>query len=79
DFNRAQSEYALEKLARMNSSQAQGAYDVVIKGQKFSPEKAQELADYIAFRLTRTESESLAKWRDDKTKTSQYLPLTETR
>ncbi|MBO0181184.1 lytic murein transglycosylase, partial [Vibrio parahaemolyticus] len=27
----------------------------------------------------RTESESLAKWRDDKTKTSQYLPLIETR
>ncbi|WP_411913002.1 murein transglycosylase [Vibrio sp. Vb0718] len=79
DFNRAQSEYALEKLARMNTSQAQGAYDAVIKGQKFSPEKAQELADYIAFRLTRTESESLAKWRDDKTKTSQYLPLIETR
>ena len=63
----------------MNTSQAQGAYDAVIKGQKFSPEKAQELADYIAFRLTRTESESLAKWRDDKTKTSQYLPLIETR
>ncbi|NVC92603.1 murein transglycosylase [Vibrio natriegens] len=79
DFNRAQSQYALEKLARMNIEQAQQAYDSVVKGQKFSPEKAQSLADYIAFRLTRTESASLAKWRDDKTKTSQDLPLIETR
>ncbi|WMN87762.1 murein transglycosylase [Vibrio parahaemolyticus] len=79
DFNRAQSQYALEKLARMNIEQAQQAYDSVVKGQKFSPEKAQSLADYIAFRLTRTESVSLAKWRDDKTKTSQDLPLIETR
>ncbi|ANQ25493.1 lytic murein transglycosylase [Vibrio natriegens] len=79
DINRAQSQYALEKLARMNIEQAQQAYDSVVKGQKFSPEKAQSLADYIAFRLTRTESASLAKWRDDKTKTSQDLPLIETR
>ncbi|MFN1551666.1 murein transglycosylase [Vibrio natriegens] len=79
DFNRAQSQYALEKLARMNIEQAQQAYDSVVKGQKFSPEKAQSLANYIAFRLTRTESASLAKWRDDKTKTSQDLPLIETR
>ena len=79
DFYRAQSEYALEKLARMNIEQAQQAYDSVVKGQKFSPEKAQSLADYIAFRLTRTESARLAKWRDDKTKSSQYLPLIETR
>ncbi|MBR9875033.1 MAG: transglycosylase SLT domain-containing protein [Vibrionaceae bacterium] len=79
DFNRAQSEYALEKLARMNIEQAQQAYDSVVKGQNFSPEKAQSLADYIAFRLTRTESANLAKWRDDKTKTSQDLPLIETR
>nr|WP_319555664.1 transglycosylase SLT domain-containing protein [uncultured Vibrio sp.] len=79
DFNRAQSQYALEKLARMNIEQAQQAYDSVVKGQKFSPEKAQSLADYIAFRLTRTESARLAQWRDDKTKTSQYLPLIETR
>ncbi|BDR14489.1 murein transglycosylase [Vibrio sp. STUT-A11] len=79
DFYRTQSEYALEKLARMNIEQAQQAYDSVVKGQKFSPEKAQSLADYIAFRLTRTESSRLAKWRDDKTKSSQYLPLIETR
>ncbi len=79
DFYRTQSEYALEKLARMNIEQAQQAYDSVVKGQKFSPEKAQSLADYIAFRLTRTESARLAKWRDDKTKSSQYLPLIETR
>ncbi len=49
------------------------------KGQKFSAEKARSLADYIAFRLTRTESASLAKWRDDITKTSQNEPLIETR
>ncbi|MDV6252441.1 transglycosylase SLT domain-containing protein [Vibrio sp. EA2] len=79
DFYRTQSEFALEKLARMDIEEAQQAYDSVIKGQKFSPEKAQSLADYIAFRLTRTESARLAKWRDDKTKTSQYLPLIETR
>ena len=79
DFYRTQSEYALEKLARMNIEQAQQAYDSVVKGQKFSPEQAQSLADYIAFRLTRTESARLAKWRDDKTKSSKYLPLIETR
>ncbi|WP_321283537.1 murein transglycosylase [uncultured Vibrio sp.] len=79
NFYRTQSEYALEKLARMNIEQAQQAYDSVVKGQKFSPEKAQSLADYIAFRLTRTESARLAQWRDDKTKSSQYLPLIETR
>jgi soluble lytic murein transglycosylase len=79
DFYRAQSAYALEKLARMDINQAQKAYAPVVKGQKFSAEKAQSLADYIAFRLTRTESASLAKWRDDMTKTSQDLPLIETR
>ncbi|MEX3072278.1 murein transglycosylase [Vibrio alginolyticus] len=79
DFYRAQSEYALEKLARMDAEQAQQAYDQVIKGQKFSADKARSLADYIAFRLTRTESSSMAKWRDDKTKTSQNIPLIETR
>ncbi|HDM8222255.1 TPA: transglycosylase SLT domain-containing protein [Vibrio campbellii] len=79
DFNRAQSEYALEKLARKNTKQAQEAYATVVKGQKFSSEKAQALADYIAIRLIRTESDSLAQWRDDKTKTSQDLPLIESR
>ncbi|CAE6885837.1 COG0741 Soluble lytic murein transglycosylase and related regulatory proteins (some contain LysM invasin domains) [Vibrio sp. B1FLJ16] len=79
DFYRAQSEYALEKLARMDAEQAQQAYDQVIKGQKFSADKARSLADYIAFRLTRTESSSMAKWRDDKTKISQNIPLIETR
>ncbi len=79
DFYRVQSEYALEKLARMNINQAQQAYAQVVTGQKFTAEKAQSLADYIAFRLTRTESASLAKWRDDKTKTSQDIPLIETR
>ncbi|MGR5236180.1 murein transglycosylase [Vibrio alfacsensis] len=79
DFNRAQSEYALEKLARKNTEQAQGAYASVVKGQKFSQQEAQALADYIALRLIRTESESLAKWRDDKTKTSKHLPLIESR
>ncbi|MGY0616729.1 murein transglycosylase [Vibrio sp. FJH11] len=79
DLNRAQSQYALEKLARMDINQAQKAYAAVVKGQKFSAQKAQSLADYIAFRLTRTESASLAKWRDDITKTSQDSPLIETR
>ncbi len=79
EFYRAQSEYALHKLARTDISQAQKAYDPVVKGQKFSAEKARSLADYIAFRLTRTESASLAKWRDDITKTSQNEPLIETR
>ncbi len=50
-----------------------------MKGQKFSPEKAQALADYIAIRLIRTESDSLAQWRDDKTKSSKNLPLIESR
>lgn len=79
DFYRAQSEYALEKLARMDINQAQKAYAQVVKGQKFSAEKAQALADYIAIRLIRTESDSLAKWRDDKTKTSKNVALIENR
>ncbi|MEF1341170.1 lytic murein transglycosylase, partial [Vibrio rotiferianus] len=79
DFYRAQTEYALEKLARKDVGKAQSAYSTVVKGQKFSPEKAQALADYIAIRLIRTESDSLAKWRDDKTKNSQSLPLIESR
>ncbi len=79
DFYRAQSEYALQKLARTDISQAQQAYDQVVKGQKFSAEKARALADYIAFRLTRTESVSLAKWRDNQTKISHNKPLIETR
>ncbi|MCV5244350.1 hypothetical protein OFC58_27520, partial [Escherichia coli] len=34
---------------------------------------------YIAIRLIRTESDSLAKWRDDKTKTSKNVALIENR
>ncbi|MDW3642978.1 lytic murein transglycosylase, partial [Vibrio sp. 1291-1] len=64
---------------RMDVKQAQKAYAQVVKGQKFSAEKAQALADYIAIRLIRTESDSLAKWRDDKTKTSKNVALIENR
>ncbi len=79
DFYRAQSEYALEKLARTDAEQAQQAYDQVIKGQKFSAKKARLLADYIAIRLTRTESPSMAEWRDEQTKISHNKLLIEIR
>nr|WP_241033857.1 murein transglycosylase [Vibrio maerlii] len=79
EINREQSKLALQKLARMDVEQAQQSYDAVISGQKFSQDDAQRLADYIAFRLTRTESEELAKWRDEVVKNSSYKPLTETR
>ncbi len=79
DFYRAQSEYALKKLARTDAEKAQQAYDQVVKAQKFSEGKARLLAEKIAFQLTRTESASLAQWRDDVTKTSQNIPLIEIR
>ncbi|GEM74144.1 murein transglycosylase [Vibrio sagamiensis] len=79
DFNRKQADYAIKKLARKDIKLAQKAYQTVINAQKFSPKAAQSLADYIAFRLTRTESPSLAKWRDAKIKTSHDVPLIETR
>ncbi|POB68131.1 lytic murein transglycosylase, partial [Vibrio vulnificus] len=64
EFYRKQTELALEKLARKDIKRAQELYAKVIKAQKFSSVQAQELAEYLAFRLINIESEALAQWRD---------------
>ena len=64
EFYQAQTEFGFEKLARKSASSAQEVFDEVIKAQKFSKEKSQELADYLAFRLINTDSEELMAWRD---------------
>ncbi len=79
DFNRTQTEHAFKKLARKNVAEAQRVYDAVMKGQKFSVEKQQELAEYVAFRLTNTSSQSLAKWRDNVLANSERNVLLERR
>lgn len=79
DFYRAQTEYAFEKLARKDVSQAQSKYKAVIKAQKFSQEKSQELAEYLAFRLINTDDEKLAKWRDEVLANSSRQVLLERR
>ncbi len=79
DFNRQQAKLGLEKLARSDVDKAQALYDGVIANLKFSEKGAQKIADYIAFRLTRTESEELAQWRDSVVEKSSDRPLIETR
>ncbi|MCK6264885.1 murein transglycosylase [Vibrio sp. ZSDE26] len=78
-FNQQQSELALKKLARKDAEKAQSRFDKVVEGQKFSTDKAQELADFIAFRLINTESDELALWRDSVIKTTQNRSLIERR
>lgn len=79
DFYRQQVEQGLKKLARKEVKQAQKLYAKVVKAQQFSPAHAQKLADYIAFRLINTESDVLAKWRDEKIATSRSYVLIERR
>ncbi|HAS6348892.1 TPA: murein transglycosylase [Vibrio vulnificus] len=79
DFYRKQSQLALEKLARKDIHQAQAVYDQVIKSQRFSTIQAQELAEYLAFRLINTDSPSLAAWRDAVLKKSHKQNLLERR
>ncbi|MFA0122956.1 lytic murein transglycosylase, partial [Vibrio sp. 10N.261.48.A2] len=62
EFYQAQTEFGFEKLVRKFASSAQEVFDDVVKAQKFSKEKSQELADYLAFRLINTDSEELMAW-----------------
>ncbi|MFA0071418.1 lytic murein transglycosylase, partial [Vibrio breoganii] len=50
EFYQAQTEFGFEKLARKSASSAQEIFDDVVKAQKLSKEKSQELADYLTFR-----------------------------
>lgn len=79
DFYRQQAEQGLKKLARIDVKKAQKRYAEVVKAQQFSAEKAQQLADYLAFRLINTDSDALAKWRDSKIATSSSDVLIERR
>lgn len=79
DFNRQQSEMALEKLARMDVVDAQQAWANVVKSQKIPAKQAQALADYISFRLINTDSSTLQKWRDQQITTSSNVKLIERR
>ncbi|MGF1910477.1 murein transglycosylase [Vibrio kasasachensis] len=78
-FYRQQSEMALEKLARTDVKEAQRAWSTVVDGQKLTQKQAQELADYISFRLINIDSASLAKWRDKQINTSINVKLIERR
>ncbi|NRF28011.1 murein transglycosylase [Vibrio coralliilyticus] len=79
DFNRSQTGLALKKLARKDVRMAQQAFDQATSAQKMPLDEAQKLADYIAFRLINTDSESLAQWRDKKIETSSNNDLIERR
>lgn len=79
DFNRSQTEYAFEKLARKSASQAQSKYSAVMEAQQFEVKKQQELAEYIAFRLINTNDEKLAEWRDQVLNKSSRQVLLERR
>lgn len=79
EFYRKQTELALEKLARKDIASAQKLYADVVKAQQFSSLQAQQLAEYIAFRLINTESDQLANWRDEVLKQSHKQNLIERR
>jgi len=78
-FYRQQSEMALEKLARKDVEKAQLAWSAVVDGQKLTKEQAQNLADYISFRLINNDSASLIQWRDEQIKLSANGKLIERR
>ncbi|MBT9240129.1 murein transglycosylase [Vibrio splendidus] len=79
EFYQAQTEFGFEKLARKSASSAQEVFDDVVKAQKFSKEKSQELADYLTFRLINTDSEELMAWRDKMLASSSKQVLLERR
>lgn len=79
DFYGKQSEMALEKLARKNVKLAQSSWASVVKGQKMPQQQAQQLADYISFRLINTDSPELIQWRDQQISSSQSAKLLERR
>ena len=79
EFYQKQTELGFQKLARKDAKAAQKAFDKVIEGQKFSKEKTQQLADYLAFRLINTDSEEMMAWRDQAIETSSKQVLIERR
>lgn len=78
-FNQSVAEAAFYRLARTNVKQAVTQYDQVIAGQHFDKGKKQALADAVASRLMSTQDPALAKWRDNKLKTSQNVSMLERR
>ncbi|NOH83444.1 murein transglycosylase [Vibrio sp. 03-59-1] len=79
DFYRSQTEFAFKKLARKDVSAAQKALPKVVNAQKLSSQKSQQLAEYVAFRLTNTDSDELAKWRDQVLLKTERVVLLERR
>ncbi|WP_299690208.1 transglycosylase SLT domain-containing protein [uncultured Vibrio sp.] len=79
EFYQAQTQFAFKKLARKSASSAQAVFDDLVKAQKFSQEKSQELADYLTFRLINTDSETLMVWRDKNLASSSKQELLERR
>ncbi len=78
-FHQNQVILALKKLARSEIEKAVKLFPEVVKAQKISRVQAQELADYLAFRMINTERESLAQWRDNKISSSSNTALIERR
>lgn len=64
-FSQTLTEYALTRLIRSNTKQAVDAFDGAVKAQKLSQETTAELANLASAWLMNTDSEELAKWRDD--------------
>lgn len=79
EFYQQQVIQGLRKLARKDVEKAQKSFESVVSAQKLPQGQAQELADYISFRLINTDSSELAKWRDSKIETSQSRVLLERR
>ena len=78
-FYQKQTKLGLKKLARKNVGQAQRIFEKVVKAQKLAQTDAQELADYITFRLINTSNQALIRWRDSKIATSNNRSLVERR
>ncbi|MEZ8825153.1 murein transglycosylase [Vibrio amylolyticus] len=78
-FNQLQSGYAVRKLGRKDVEKAQGLFEQVVEAQAFTQEQAQQLGDFLSFRLINTESDALADWRDEMIKTTQNRSLIERR
>ena len=79
EFYQQQVIQGVRKLARKDVEKAKKSFESVVQTQKLSDIQAQELADYISFRLINTNSDSLATWRDSKISTSQSSVLLERR
>ncbi|WP_369414536.1 murein transglycosylase [Photobacterium atrarenae] len=70
---------AYKRLVRADVREAVKQYPRTMAGQHFRKHKRQQLADYTAAWLFSTDDASLARWRDDKLKTSTSTRLLERR